>query len=56
MRHRFTYPGQGFQNTEASFWYDQKLVLATKTNPTRLYRFDALTGQGTHWPKYIGEL
>lgn len=56
MRHRFKYPGEGFQNTEASFWYDQKLVLATKSNPTRLYRFDALTGQGTHWPKYIGVL
>ena len=56
MRHRFKYPGDGFQNTEASFWYDQKLVLATKSNPTRLYRFDALTGQGTHWPRYIGVL
>ena len=56
MRHRFKYPGEGYQNTEASFWYDQKLVLATKSNPTRLYRFEALTGQGTHWPKYIGEL
>lgn len=56
MRHRFKYPGQGYQNTEASFWYDQKLVLATKSSPTRLYRFDALTGQGTHWPRYIGVL
>jgi hypothetical protein len=56
MRHRFKYPGQGFQNTEASFWYDQHLVLATKSSPTHLYRFDALTGQGTHWPKYIGDL
>jgi hypothetical protein len=56
MRHRFKYPGQGFENTEASFWYDQKLVLATKSNPTHLFRFDALTGQGTHWPKYIGDL
>src|SRR4051794_7130131 len=26
MRHRFKYPGQGFRNTEASFWYDQHLV------------------------------
>jgi hypothetical protein len=56
MRHRFKYPGAGYQNTEASFWFDQKLVLATKSNPTRLYRFDALTGRGTHWPKYIGVL
>jgi hypothetical protein len=56
MRHRFKYPGEGYQNTEASFWFDQKLVLATKSNPTRLYRFDALTGKGTHWPKYIGVL
>ncbi len=56
MRHRFKYPGRAYQNTEASFWYDQKLVLATKSNPTHLFRFDALTGQGTHWPKYIGDL
>jgi hypothetical protein len=56
MRHRFKYPGHGYANTEASFWYDQKLVLATKSNPTRLYRFDSLTGKGTHWPKYVGDL
>lgn len=56
MRHRFKYPGEGYQNTEASFWFDQKLVLATKSNPTHLYRFEALTGQGTHRPTYIGEL
>jgi len=57
MRHRFKYPGgKPYMNTEASFWFDQKLVLATKSNPTLLYRFDALTGQGTHWPKYIGAL
>lgn len=56
MRHRFKYPGQGYQNTEASFWFDQKLVLATKSNPTRIYRFDKLTGQGTHRPKYVGVL
>jgi hypothetical protein len=56
MRHKFRYPGRAFQNTEASFWYDQKLVLATKSNPTHLFRFDALTGKGTHWPKYIGDL
>lgn len=56
MRHRFKYPGVGYENTEASFWFDQKLVLATKSNPTRIYRFDALTGQGTHWPRYMGVL
>lgn len=56
MRHRFKYPGVGYENTEASFWFDQKLVLATKSNPTRIYRFDALTGHGTHWPKYVGVL
>lgn len=56
MRHRFKYPGLGYENTEASFWFDQKLVLATKSNPTRIYRFDALTGQGTHWPQYMGVL
>jgi hypothetical protein len=56
-RHTFKYPGgKPYMNTEASFWFDQKLVLATKTNPTLLYRFDALTGPGTHWPEYIGAL
>ena len=56
MRHRFKYPENGFQNTEASFWFEQHLILATKSNPTRLYRFEALTGQGTHWPAYVGVL
>src|SRR5687767_7363354 len=56
MRHRFKYPGLGFQNTEASFWFKRHLVLATKSNPTRLYRFAGLTGRGTHRPDYVGEL
>lgn len=56
MRHRFKYPGKGYQNTEASFWFEQHLILATKSNPTRLYRFEALTGKGTHWPTYVGAL
>jgi hypothetical protein len=55
-RIRFRYPGQGFQNTEASFWFEQHLVLATKSSPTRLYRFDSLDGNGTHWPAYLGPL
>jgi hypothetical protein len=53
---RFQYPGDRFQNTEASFWYDGHLVLATKSSPTRLYRFDLLAAGGTLRPKLIGEL
>ena len=56
MRHRFKYPGSGYHNTEASFWFGHHLVLATKSNPTRLYRFAALTGKGTHRPEYVGAL
>lgn len=55
-RRRFQYPGDGFQNTEASFWYKGRLVLATKDKPTRLYRFDSLSGGGTLRPKLIGSL
>ena len=56
MRHQFRYPGAAYQNTEASFWYDQHLILATKSSPTHLFRFDGLGGQGTNWPKYVGDL
>ena len=55
-RHRFKYPGSRFHNTEASFWFGRHLVLATKSNPTRLYRLPALTGKGTHRPEYVGAL
>jgi hypothetical protein len=55
-RIRFKYPGDGYQNTEASFWFEEHLVLATKSNPTKLYRFDSLAGDGTHWPRYVGAL
>jgi hypothetical protein len=55
-RRRFQYPGDRFQNTEASFWYDGHLVLATKSSPTRLYRFDSLAGEGILRPKLIGAL
>jgi len=56
-RHRYQYPGgKGFQNTEASFWFEQHLVLATKSEPTRLYRFASLDGKGTLWPQYVGVL
>ena len=55
-RHRYRYPGADFQNTEASFWYDGHLVLATKSSPTKLYRFDSLKGSGTHQPQYVGAL
>ena len=55
-RRQFQYPGDRFQNTEASFWYDGHLVLATKSSPTRLYRFDSLAGVGVLRPKLIGNL
>ena len=55
-RRRFQYPGDPFQNTEASFWYDGQLVLATKSSPTRLYRFDSLAGEGVLRPKLVGQL
>ena len=55
-RRRFQYPGTGFQNTEASFWYRGQLVLATKSAPTRLYRFKTLDGKGTLRPEYVGVL
>jgi hypothetical protein len=56
-RHRYQYPGGSrFQNTEASIWFENHLILATKTSPTRLFRFDTLEGPGTHWPRYVGDL
>jgi hypothetical protein len=55
-RHRYKYPGVGYQNTEASLWFENHLILATKSSPTRLYRFDTLDGPGTHWPRYVGDL
>jgi hypothetical protein len=55
-RHRYQYPGGGFRNTEASIWFEDHLILATKSSPTRLYRFATLDGPGTHWPAYVGEL
>jgi hypothetical protein len=55
-RHQFQYPGDRFQNTEASFWYDGHLVLATKSSPTRLYRFKSLAGKGILRPQLIGAL
>jgi hypothetical protein len=54
--HKYRYPGVGWQNTEASFWFHQHLILATKTSPTRLYRFDSLDGRLTHYPTYVGDL
>jgi hypothetical protein len=54
--HRYRYPGFGWQNTEASFWFHQHLILATKTSPTRLYRFDSLDGFRIHYPTYVGDL
>jgi len=55
-RHRYKYPGVGYQNTEASMWFEGHLILATKGSPTHLYRIDSLDGPGTRWPAYVGDL
>lgn len=55
-RKRYRYPGKDFSNTEASFWYRGQLVLATKSSPTRLYRFTSFDGPGPHTPQYVGAL
>jgi hypothetical protein len=56
-RIRYQYPGgKSYLNTEAGFWFEEHLILATKTNPTYLYRLDSLDGAGTHWPSYVGAL
>ena len=55
-RYRYQYPGVGYQNTEASLWFEGHLILATKSSPTKLYRFDALQGDTTLWPRYVGVL
>ena len=39
-----------------SIWFEGHLILATKTSPTKLYRFATLDGPGTHWPAYVGDL
>jgi hypothetical protein len=55
-RIRYRYPGKAWQNTEASFWFEEHLILATKSNPTRLYRFDSLNGKGALRPRFVGVL
>jgi hypothetical protein len=55
-RIRYKYPEGGYQNTEASFWYRGQLVVATKSNPTRLYRFRSLDGKDSLQPEYVGVL
>ncbi|MGH8998772.1 MAG: hypothetical protein ACRDY7_05210 [Acidimicrobiia bacterium] len=55
-RYRYRYPG-GNENTEASFFYDGRLVLVTKTSPARLYRFDRrLDPKKVNRPHYVGKL
>ncbi len=55
-RYRFRYPDRGFQNTEASFFYNGDLILVTKTAPARLYRFGGLSDKWVNRPRFVGEL
>jgi hypothetical protein len=55
-RYRFRYPDRGFENTEASFFYNGDLILVTKTAPARLYRFGGLSDRWVNRPRFVGEL
>jgi hypothetical protein len=54
-RYRYRYPGKT-QNTEASFMYDGRLVLVTKTIPAKLYRFPKLRTGTVNRGKLVGRL
>jgi hypothetical protein len=54
-RYAYAYPDKR-ANTEASFVYQGHLVLATKTFPARLYRFDQLTAGVVNRPVLVGKL
>jgi hypothetical protein len=55
-RYAYAYP-DGKVNTEASFMYQGQLVLATKTYPARLYRFERpLAADVVNRPTLVGKL
>ncbi|HVW33445.1 MAG TPA: glycoside hydrolase family 16 protein, partial [Acidimicrobiia bacterium] len=55
IRYRYRYP-DGKYNTESSFMIGDHLVLVTKTNPGRVYRFDDLAENRVNVPRYMGPL
>ena len=56
QRYRYSYPKEGMENTEASFMWSGRLVLVTKTSPSRLYLFGKLESGTVNRPRYIGKL
>lgn len=54
-RYTYAYPDRS-ANTEAAFTWDNRLVLASKNFPARLYRFDTLSPTGVNKPTFLGEL
>jgi hypothetical protein len=56
QRYSYAYPDRRV-NTEASFVYEGQLVLATKTFPARLYRFERPLATGVvNRPVFVGKL
>lgn len=56
-RYEYAYPDARYANTEASFVYEGRLALVTKTAPPRLYLFDRpLSWNSVNRPVYKGKL
>jgi hypothetical protein len=55
-RYSYAFPDLRRANVEASFIFDGDLVLVTKTNPPRLYRFDKLSPGSLNKPALQGTL
>lgn len=55
-RYRWAYPGGDAVNTEASFTFDGRLALITKTSPGRLYLFDRLRPGVVNIPRRVGSI
>jgi hypothetical protein len=56
-RYAYAFPDLGRVNVEASFVFEDDLVLVTKTNPPRLYRFeDPLSPTRVNKPVFQGTL
>lgn len=55
-KYRWAYPGGDTVNTEASFAFDNRLALLTKTRPGRLYAFDVLKPGVVNTPRRIGNV
>jgi hypothetical protein len=56
-RYRYAFPGRRHFNVEASLFHQNRLVLITKTNPARIYRFEQrLDPKRVNQPSYLGTL